>query len=68
MSGKWAGGKWSASVEMTNGYSTEDYRKAPNRGGPMAYAWCDKPHRLIYDLCDEVERLHAALKDKEHER
>jgi hypothetical protein len=25
--------------------------------------WQDKPHRLVYDLCNEVEYLQGALKD-----
>jgi hypothetical protein len=34
-----------------------DYRNAPSGMGPLANQWRDKPHRLIYDLCSEVERL-----------
>lgn len=40
--------------------NTEDYRYAPGGEGPQAATWKDKPHRLIYDLCTEVERLRAA--------
>ncbi len=25
--------------------------------GPRAYDWSDKPHRLVYDLCRELERI-----------
>lgn len=42
--------------------TTEDYRNAVNGTGPEAGQWADKPHRLVYDLCDEVERLRAANK------
>lgn len=28
--------------------------------GPRAYDWSDKPHRIVYDLCREIER-NAAL-------
>jgi hypothetical protein len=47
--------------------SVDDYRNAPSGQGPMAYAWRDKPHRLVYDLVAEVERLradNAALSDR----
>lgn len=34
-----------------------DYRGAVNGDGPLAGQWADKPHRLVYDLCNEVLRL-----------
>ena len=37
--------------------NTQDYRLAPGGEGPQAATWADKPHRLIYDLCREVEWL-----------
>jgi hypothetical protein len=40
-------------------HTTEDYRNAPSGIGPLAAEWKDKPHRLVYDLCREVERLAA---------
>jgi hypothetical protein len=40
-------------------YTTADYRNAPSGIGPLAATWKDKPHRLVYDLCREVERLQA---------
>jgi hypothetical protein len=40
-------------------HTTEDYRNAPSEIGPLAAEWADKPHRLVYDLCQEVERLVA---------
>jgi hypothetical protein len=39
--------------------NTKDYRQAPGGDGPLAAQWADKPHRLVYDLCKEVERLQA---------
>ena len=24
--------------------------------GPRAYDWSDKPHRIVYDLCREIEK------------
>jgi hypothetical protein len=45
---------------------TLPYRLAMSGEGDQVHAWEDKPHRLIYDLCGEGERLsamHAALKD-----
>ena len=38
---------------------TYECRLAPSGIGPLAYTWSDKPHRLLYDLCHEVERLEA---------
>jgi hypothetical protein len=42
--------------------NTDDYRNAPDGLGPLATEWKDKPHRLIYDLVAEVERLREAVK------
>jgi hypothetical protein len=39
----------------------QDYRDAVSGKGPRAYDWEDKPHRLIYDLCGEIEILRAHL-------
>jgi predicted ribosome quality control (RQC) complex YloA/Tae2 family protein len=33
----------------------------------LAPEWKDKPHRLIYDLCNEIERLQKLLKMAEDE-
>jgi hypothetical protein len=41
--------------------TTEDFRNAPSGIGPLAYEWSDKPHRLVYDLIREIERLQAQL-------
>ena len=40
-------------------FNTKAYRLAPSGEGEHAFTWNDKPHRLIYDLCGEVERLQA---------
>lgn len=40
-----------------------DYRNAPSGIGPLAHTWGDKPHRLLYDLATEVERLQVLLRD-----
>jgi hypothetical protein len=45
-------------------YTVDDYRNAPSDIGPLAAEWKDKPHRLVYDLCREVERLTAPAKKK----
>ncbi len=37
--------------------TTKDYLDALAGEGPRALDWEDKPHRLVYDLCNEVERL-----------
>jgi hypothetical protein len=41
--------------------NTADYRLAPSGQGPQADQWADKPHRLVYDLCSEVERLRGRI-------
>ena len=38
-----------------------DYRSALGGNGPIAAQWKDKPHRLVYDLCNEIDRLNAKL-------
>jgi hypothetical protein len=47
---------------------TYECRMAVSGKGPRAYDWSDKPHRLIYDLCREIEAAAArrpALPDRE---
>lgn len=44
---------------MESVLSVEDYRNAPGGIGPQAAQWADKPHRLIYDLCREINRLRG---------
>lgn len=39
---------------------TYDCRLAISGQGPLAYTWEDKPHRLVYNLCREIERVAAA--------
>jgi hypothetical protein len=41
--------------------NTNDYRNAPSNEGPQAAQWADKPHRLVYDLCNEVDNLNNLL-------
>lgn len=41
--------------------NTTDYRNGPSGEGPQAGEWADKPHRLVYDLCNEVDNLNAIL-------
>jgi len=48
--------------------NTQDYRIAPGGDGPQASEWENKPHRLIYDLCDEVERLQAVNRELERKQ
>lgn len=47
---------------------TSDYRLAPSGEGPLAYTWDDKPHRLVYDLCGEVDTLRAEILSLSQER
>lgn len=51
---------YDAQVERCD-LNTADYRLAPGGEGPLAATWRDKPHRLIYDLCAEIERLRLEL-------
>lgn len=44
-----------------SGINAEHYRLAVAGEGPQAAQWKDKPHRLVYDLAREVERLQAKL-------
>ena len=46
---------------VSEGLNIDDYHIAPSNEGPLANTWKDKPHRLLYDLCGEVERLRARL-------
>ncbi len=39
----------------------EHYRNAPSGAGPLAAEWKDKPHRLVYDLANEVTTLRANM-------
>lgn len=38
-------------------FNTDDFRQAPAGVGPLASMWDDKPHRLIYDLCNKIDEL-----------
>lgn len=40
---------------------TYHLRLAPSGRGDYQYQWKDKPHRLIYDACREIERLTAII-------
>jgi hypothetical protein len=40
---------------------TYHLRRAPSGGGDLADEWNNKPHRLIYDACREIERLNALI-------
>ena len=42
---------------------TFEARLAIGGEGPRAYDWSDKPHRIVYDLCREIER-NAAERDR----
>ena len=42
-------------------FDTLAYRFAIGGEGELAGEWADKPHRLVYDLASEVERLQGVL-------
>lgn len=47
--------------------TTDDYRNAVSGEGgfgSLGYDWSDKPHRLIYDLCGEIDYLREQLEWK----
>lgn len=48
--------------------TTFDYRWAVSHEGPLAGQWADKPHRLVYDLVGEVERLNEFLEEMIRQR
>jgi hypothetical protein len=41
--------------------NTQDFRDAVNGDGPLANEWKDKPHRLIYDLCNAVDNASVPI-------
>ena len=46
---------------------TYHLRRAVSGGGDYADEWNDKPHRLIYDACREIERLTAIIQQMEQQ-
>ena len=49
---------------MREGSTTDDYRYAVSgegEFGTLGYEWSDKPHRLVYDLCGEVDALREKI-------
>lgn len=50
-------------ANMRPGSTTDDYRRAldgEGELGSLGYEWSDKPHRLVYDLCGEIDRLRSS--------
>ena len=47
---------------------TYECRMAIAGEGPRAYEWTDKPHRVVYDLCQEIEAAADALAAANGER
>mgnify|MGYP003426348881 CR=1 FL=1 len=46
---------------------TFDLRRAVSGQGPRAYDWSDKPHRLLYDACREIEQQSSRIQQLETE-
>lgn len=49
--------------------NTQIYRDAVSNTGPKTIQsedWKDKPHRLVFDLCAEIERLQSLLRINGH--
>ena len=42
---------------------TWELRKGVSGEGPRAYDWSDKPHRLVFDACHEIERTRTLLRE-----
>lgn len=58
-------------ARMREGSATDDYRTAMDGEGDfysLGYQWSDKPHRLVYDLCGEVDFLTRRLAEAERDR
>jgi len=58
-------------ARMREGSTTDDYRNAlSGEGGFMSlgYEWADKPHRLVHDLCGEIDYLRGLLADEQYIR
>lgn len=54
-------------ARMRGGATTDDYRNATKGEGgfgSLGYEWDDKPHRLIFDLCGEIDALREYLEWK----
>lgn len=47
---------------MPEELNTNDYYRAMEGEGPLAFEWTDKPHRLVYDLIQEIVRLRDERK------
>ena len=46
---------------------TFEARLAIGGEGPRAYDWSDKPHRIVYDLCREIEKNANHVEQLERE-
>jgi hypothetical protein len=60
-----SGAVWTSSA-ADDGLRPDDYRKAVRGEGEdeflsLGYQWEDKPHRLVFDLCDRVDMLVALV-------
>ncbi len=49
---------------LREGTTTEDYRDAMGGSGELAYEWSDKPHRLVYDLCNALDEAKLLLRNR----
>ncbi len=58
---EWLESRVRESALPQRGLDTLDYRQAPSGKGTQAAEWTNKPHRLVYDLCGEIERLQATV-------
>ena len=48
-------------LRLKNDCEIPHLRRAPSGGGDLVDEWNNKPHRLIYDACREIERLNALI-------
>ncbi|MFM7009060.1 MAG: hypothetical protein ACKO0Z_06955 [Betaproteobacteria bacterium] len=49
---------------LRDGTTTKHYRDALSGEGSLGYDWSDKPHRLVFDLCGEIEAMTKFLKKR----
>ena len=48
--------------------TTRDYRNALSgvgEFGSLGYEWSAEPHRLVYDLCGEIDHLNRLLNGRD---
>ncbi len=42
-------------------FTTDDYRRACSADGPLGHKWRADPQRLVFELCNEIDRLQLLV-------